>query len=62
MKSGGPVPAQPYGQSKAAEIHVRALLSRYYIVRTAWLYAPGGRNPIHAILRRARGRCRARGN
>ena len=48
-------PRNPYGQSKAAaEIHVRALLSRYYIVRTAWLYAPGGRNFIHAILRRAR--------
>ena len=38
----------------AAEAHVRALLSRAYIVRTAWLYAPGGRNFIHAILRRAR--------
>lgn len=50
-----PAPINPYGQSKAAaEAHVRALLSRYYIVRTAWLYAPGGRNFIHAILRRAR--------
>lgn len=48
-------PRNPYGQSKAAaEIHVKSLLRRYYIVRTAWLYAPGGRNFIHAILRRAR--------
>jgi dTDP-4-dehydrorhamnose reductase len=48
-------PANPYGRSKAtAEVHVKNLLDRYYVVRTAWLYAPGGRNFIHAILDRAR--------
>ena len=48
-------PRNPYGVSKAAaEAHVRALLRRFYIIRTAWLFAPGGRNFIHAILRRAR--------
>jgi dTDP-4-dehydrorhamnose reductase len=48
-------PRNSYGVSKAAaETHVRSLLNRYYIIRTAWLYAPGGRNFIHAILRRAR--------
>ncbi|MBK8900200.1 MAG: dTDP-4-dehydrorhamnose reductase [Anaerolineaceae bacterium] len=45
----------PYGRSKAAaEVHVQNLLLRYYIVRPAWLYAPQGRNFIHAILDRAR--------
>lgn len=48
-------PANPYGRSKAAaEVHVQNLLNNYYIIRTAWLYAPGGRNFIHAILNRAK--------
>ncbi|MCI0726066.1 MAG: NAD(P)-dependent oxidoreductase, partial [Chloroflexi bacterium] len=48
-------PINPYGRSKAAaETFVRHLLDRFYIVRTAWLYAPGGGNFIHAILNRAR--------
>jgi dTDP-4-dehydrorhamnose reductase len=48
-------PGNPYGRSKAAsEFHVRSILNRYYIVRLSWLYAPGGRNFIHAILNRAR--------
>lgn len=47
-------PANPYGRSKAAaEVHVKNILNRFYIVRTAWLYAPGGKNFIHAILNRA---------
>ena len=47
-------PGNPYGVSKAAgECHVRNLLSQYYIVRLAWLYAAGGRNFIHAIIERA---------
>ena len=48
-------PRNAYGRTKAAaETHVRSILSEYYIIRTAWLFAPGGRNFIHAILRRAR--------
>lgn len=49
-----PNPINVYGRTKAAsEYHVQSILQRYYIVRTAWLYAPGGRNFIHAILRQA---------
>ncbi len=49
-----PDPINPYGRSKAAaEFFVKTILQRYYIVRTAWLYGPGGRNFIHAILKRA---------
>lgn len=48
-------PVNPYGRSKAAaEFHVRAILPRHFIVRFSWLFAPGGRNFIHAILKRAR--------
>ena len=48
-------PLNAYARSKtAAEQHVRTILSKYYIVRTAWLYARGGHNFIHAILRAAR--------
>ncbi len=47
-------PINPYARSKAAaETHVRHILNRSYIVRTAWVFAPGGRNFIHAILERA---------
>jgi dTDP-4-dehydrorhamnose reductase len=50
-----PDPINVYGRTKAmAESHVQNILESFYIVRTAWLYAPGGRNFIHAILDRAR--------
>jgi dTDP-4-dehydrorhamnose reductase len=46
-----PHPINPYGRSKAAgEWFTTHLLTRFYIVRTAWLYAPGGRNFPHRIL------------
>jgi len=44
-------PINPYGRSKqAGEWYARHLLTRFYIVRTAWLYAPGGRNFPHRIM------------
>lgn len=49
-----PNPINVYGRTKAAsEFHVQSILRRFYIIRTAWLYAPGGHNFIHAILRQA---------
>jgi len=40
-----PHPINPYARSKVAgEWYVRHLLTCFYIARTAWLYAPGGRN------------------
>jgi dTDP-4-dehydrorhamnose reductase len=49
-----PHPANPYARSKAAgEWFVRHLLSRFYVARTAWLYASGGRNFPHRIVQLA---------
>ena len=45
-------PANPYGRSKAAaESHVKDLLSRFYIVRSAWLFAQEGDNFVNKMLR-----------
>jgi len=49
-----PHPINPYARSKAAgEWFARHLLTRFYIVRTAWLYAHGGRNFPHRITQLA---------
>lgn len=46
-----PTPQSVYAHSKAAaEFHVRTLLNRFYIVRTAWLYARGGQNFVTKII------------
>jgi len=43
-------PINSYGQSKyAAERYVESLLNKFYIVRTSWLYAAGGKNFVHRI-------------
>jgi dTDP-4-dehydrorhamnose reductase len=49
-----PQPVNPYGRSKAAgEWQVCHLLRRFYVARTAWLYAAGGRNFPHRIVQLA---------
>jgi dTDP-4-dehydrorhamnose reductase len=46
-----PTPRSIYARSKAAaEFYVRTLLNRFYIVRTAWLYAQGGNNFATKII------------
>ena len=50
-----PNPVNPYGYSKwVGEQAVRDLVHKHYIVRTAWLFAHGGKNFIESILRLAR--------
>ncbi len=47
-------PINAYGRSKlAGEAIVRDLLTRFYIVRTAWLYGQAGNHFVHKIIRRA---------
>lgn len=44
----------PYAKSKlAAEQFIRDLTTRFYIVRTAWLYGLGGNNFVKKIIARA---------
>lgn len=46
-----PRPINAYARSKlAAEFYTRLHLHRFYIVRTAWLYAPGGVNFATKII------------
>lgn len=50
-----PNPLSVYGQSKhQAEWYTSRLCRRFVIVRTSWLYGPGGRNFVSAILEKAR--------
>lgn len=49
-----PCPISAYARSKAAgEQIVRDLLDRFYIVRIAWLFGPGGNNFVTKILNAA---------
>ena len=50
----GPNPINAYARSKlAAEWYTQNLLRRFYVVRTSWLFAPGGRNFPHRIIQLA---------
>jgi dTDP-4-dehydrorhamnose reductase len=47
-----PHPINAYGRSKlAGEFFTQALLDRFYIVRTAWLYAQSGKNFVSKMIR-----------
>ncbi len=49
-----PNPQSVYARSKlAGEYYTQALLQKFYIVRTAWLYSRSGKNYVKTVLRLA---------
>ena len=54
LESDEPKPINAYGHSKlAGERYAQSILQRFYIVRTAWLYAAGGNNFPSKVLQAA---------
>ncbi len=50
-----PYPINIYGKSKlAGENYIKSFLSRYFIVRSSWLYGRWGKNFVATILKLAR--------
>jgi dTDP-4-dehydrorhamnose reductase len=55
LENDEPNPLNIYGRSKLeGECHVRELLSRFWIVRTSWLFGPLGKNFVQTILERGK--------
>lgn len=54
VESTEPSPVNVYGETKLAAEREAATVARHLIVRTQWLFGPGGRNFIEAILDAAR--------
>lgn len=51
-ESAAPAPVGAYGRTKAAgEARLRAAHPNHFIVRTAWLYGPAGKNFVATMLR-----------
>jgi dTDP-4-dehydrorhamnose reductase len=49
-----PDPLNEYGNSKLlGEFHIQELLEDYLIIRSAWLFGPGGKNFVEKILKAA---------
>lgn len=53
-ESAAPAPLNPYGAGKLAGERAASAAPGHLIVRTQWLYGPGGRNFVRAILEAAR--------
>ena len=48
-----PNPINQYGKSKlAGEKHIQAILERYFIIRTSWLYSKYGNNFLKTIIKK----------
>lgn len=54
VESTRPSPINVYGRTKLEAEHEAAAVSQHLIVRTQWLFGPGGRNFVEAILDLAR--------
>ncbi|MFH1338466.1 MAG: dTDP-4-dehydrorhamnose reductase [Candidatus Omnitrophota bacterium] len=53
-EADAPNPINIYGKSKLeGEKAVRSLLDKYFILRTSWLFGPGGKNFVTTILNKA---------
>ena len=53
LEDDEPAPLNPYGESKLAGEQAVAGAAEHVIVRTQWLYGPGGRNFVLSVLRAA---------